>query len=135
MENKINLQVNNYGKGPSILKEYIQDPRIDSLLKIARIKPKNVQAITNVEYHSHTHFKSDSIVRITDTSVCVEYEYKGWSLRGCNGTYEDDRVFKATGILHRKPTKKLLFIKYCKKPVLQSWTEYGDTLQINLIEK
>ncbi len=135
LENKINLQENNYGKGKQLIVQEMKDPRVDTLLKLAKIKPKNVQAITNVHYHNSTIVKNDSIIAVNDTSVCIDYNYKGFRLSGCNGVYEDDRTFNATGILHRKPTKKFLFIHYCKKPVLQSWTEYGDTLQINLIER
>jgi len=135
LENKINLQTNNYGKGNELLKQELKDPRIDSLLDLAKIKPKNVQSITNVHYHTNNTFKSDSLIRIGDTSVCVEYNYKGFKLSGCNGLYKDERTFNATGILHMKPTKKFLFIHYRKKPILQSWTEYGDTLDISLVER
>ncbi len=134
-EQKLNLIDNNYGQGKDLLKSELKDPRVDSLLNANKIKLKNVQAITNIEYHYHNTFKSDSLVKFKDTSICVDYNYKGWSLKGCNGSYEDDRTFKATGILHRKPTKHFLFVKYAKKPVLQSWTEYGDTLNIKLVEK
>lgn len=135
LENKINLQDNNYGKGNSILKQELKDPRIDSLLQLHSIKPKNVQSITNVHYHTHNTIRNDSIVTRTDTSICIDYYYKGWNLHGCNGLYVDNRDFNATGVLHRKPTKHFLFIKYGKVPVLNAWTEYGDTLQMKLIEK
>lgn len=136
LENKINLQTNNYGRGKEGLKQELKDPRIDSLLGLARIKPKNVQSITHVHYTTNNTFKSDSLIRISDTSVCIDYNYKGFKLSGCNGLYNDERTFNATGILHMKPTKHLLgIIHYRKKPVLQSWTEYGDTLDISLVER
>lgn len=135
LEQKINLQDNNYGSGSQLLKSEIKDPRIDSLLKANSIKPKNVDKLISVTYSTTNHFGDTTIVANGDTSKCIEYNHKGVSISGCKGSYELTENFNATGILNRKPTKKFLFIKYRKKPVLQAWTAWGDTLQIKLVEK
>jgi len=118
-----------------LLKEQLQNEWNDSILNANGYKPKNVQAVTNIHYHKTEIINKDSVVKITDSSICVDYVHKGWSLKGCDGTYVDDRDLKATGFVINQPTKHFLFIKYCKKPTLKAWTSYGDTLDISLIQK
>jgi len=125
----------NYAISKELLKRQLKDHWNDSILDANGYKPKNVEAVTNIHYHKTIVVKDTSVVKITDTSVCVDYNYRGWSISGCNGVYQDDRDFKATGFVINQPTKKFLFIKYCKKPILKAWTNYGDTLQVSLIQK
>lgn len=125
----------NYAISKELLKQQLENKWNDSILKANGYKPNNVQAITNIHYHKKETVIKDSIVTIKDSSVCVDYNYKGFKLSGCNGAYIDERDFAATGFVINQPTKKFLFIKYRKKPILKAWTSYGDTLQVNLIQK
>lgn len=134
-EQNLNYRDNNIGQGKELLKSELKNKVIDSMLKVNNIKPKNVEKLITVNYHTHNTFKDTSIVRSGDTLRCIEYNHKGIKITGCDGLYEVDQSFKATGLVHMKPTKKFLFIKYKKKPVLEAWNEFGDTLNIKLIEK
>lgn len=134
-EEKINLQENNYGKGSDLLSSELKDKTIDSLLKSQAIKPKNVQSITNIHYHYAGVIKDTTIVVNGDSSKCIEYNNKGIKISGCKGLYSIQQDFTATAVLHLKPTKHFLFIKYKKKPTLQAWTAWGDSLNIKLVEK
>lgn len=125
----------NYAISKELLKEQLEDHWNDSILSANGYKTKNVEAVTNIHYHKTEVVKKDSVVTIKDSSVCVKYNHKGWELNGCDGTYVDQRDFKATGFVINQPTKKFLFIKYRKKPILKAWTNYGDTLKVSLIQK
>lgn len=125
----------NFAISKELLKAQLENSWNDSILKANGYKTKNVQAVTNIHYHKTEVVKSDSVVTVKDSSICVDYNYKGFKLSGCNGTYTDDRDFSATGFVINQPTKKFLFIKYCKRPILKAWTNYGDTLQVSLIQK
>jgi hypothetical protein len=118
-----------------LLKEQLQNKWNDSILTTNGYKTKNVQAVTNIHYHKTEIVSKDSVVTIMDSSVCIDYNYKGFKLSGCNGTYTDDRDFAATGFVINQPTKRFLFIKYRKRPILKAWTSYGDTLNVSLIQK
>lgn len=118
-----------------LLKAQLENSWNDSILKANGYKTKNVQAVTNIHYHKTEVVKSDSVVTVKDSSICVDYNYKGFKLSGCNGTYTDDRDFSATGFVINQPTRKFLFIKYRKRLILKAWTNYGDTLQVSLIQK
>lgn len=134
-EQNINYRDNNYGQGKDLLKSELKDPRVDSMLKANSIKSKNVEKLISVSYHTHNQFKDTVLVNNGDTSRCIEYNHKGIEINGCNGTYEVKQDFEATGVVHMKPTKKFLFIKYKKRPKLEAWTAWGDTLNIKLVEK
>lgn len=125
----------NFAISKELLKQQLEDHWNDSILNANGYKPKNVQAVTNIHYHKTEVVNKDSVVTIKDSSVCVNYDHKGFKLSGCDGTYVDERDFSATGFVINQPTKKFLFIKYRKRPTLKAWTSYGDTLQVNIIQK
>jgi len=118
-----------------LLQEQLENKWNDSILKENGYKPKNVQAVTNIHYHKTEVVYDTSVIKTTDTSVCIDYNHKGFKLSGCNGVYTDEREFEATGFVINQPTKKFLFIKYRKEPILRAWTKYGDSLKISLVTK
>jgi hypothetical protein len=135
-ETVANFSESHFAVSKELLKLQLENKWNDSILTANGYKPKNVQSITNIHYHKTEIVNKDSVVTVTDSTVCVDYVHKGWSLKGCNGTYTDDRDLKATGFVINQPTKKFLgIIPYRKKPILKAWTSYGDSINVTLVTK
>jgi len=99
---------------------------LDTLNKTG-IKDKNIKEFTSVKTESKFYIKTmlkDSIRFDSVKLTCIDYRDNFNSLKGC---FEDSVLVKHNDqlsiVLHRKPTKKFLFIKYHKIDTLEVFNE------------
>lgn len=119
------IQPNNQKNFKKEIKELIPEKE----LKEQGIKTKNINQITKTVVKDslviHTAFK-DSIINDTVKIYCLNYSDKYNSVIGCTNNNIDSIQLKIQSkdtlyhIIHNKPTKKILFIKYKKEITLET---------------
>lgn len=140
-ENMENYERNGYADNEFLLKRLLQqDTLLSVLLKNNGVKDKSVQSVTTIKEHNIYNIK-DSI--INDTLRCINFNKKGISLTGCNGEYQltqDRRTYvvahtirqnKKTGKTKTGPLKFL----FKQQTTVNAWTQYGDTLDVKMIQR
>lgn len=140
LDNQENLEINNYANNKYLLDKFLEKDSI--LLRILadnNIKKSKVTDIIKITENNKFNIKDTTI---NDTLKCINFNQKGISIDGCNGVYELKINRTMYGVAYnirqnKKGITKKGFFKflYPKKTTVKCWTEFGDTLNIKMIEK